>query len=82
MSAASFLHFSFLQAISAVMLWPVHVEKVPQALEHLCPVITPEHTGVVDTRILYICCPVHTQPTSNGCSWPIFTDPIHSVNFL
>ena len=37
MSAASFLHSSFLQAISAVMLWLVHVEKVPQASEHLCP---------------------------------------------
>ena len=37
MSAASFFRFSFLQAISAVMLWPVHVEKVPQASEHLCP---------------------------------------------
>ena len=38
MSAASFLHSSFLQAISAVMLWPVHVQKVPEAPEHLCPV--------------------------------------------
>ena len=37
MLAASFLHSSFLQTISAVMLWPVHVEKVPQASEHLCP---------------------------------------------
>ena len=37
MSAPSFLHSSFLQAISAVMLWPVHVQKVPQASEHLCP---------------------------------------------
>ena len=37
MSAASFLHSSFFQAISAVMLWPVHAEKVPQASEHLCP---------------------------------------------
>ena len=37
MSAASFLHSSFLQAINAVILWPVHVEKVPQASEHLCP---------------------------------------------
>ena len=36
MSAASFLHSSLLQAINAVMLWPVHVEKVPQASEHLC----------------------------------------------
>ena len=37
MSAASFLHSSSLQAISAVMLWLVRVEKVPQASEHLCP---------------------------------------------
>ena len=37
MSAASFLHSSFLQAISDVMLWPVRVEKIPQASEHLCP---------------------------------------------
>ena len=37
MSATSFLHSSFLQAISALMLWPVHVQKVPQASEHLCP---------------------------------------------
>ena len=36
MSAASFLPSSFLQAINAVMLWPVHVQKVPQASEHLC----------------------------------------------
>ena len=38
MSAASFLHSSFLQVINAVMLWPVHVQKVLQASEHLCPV--------------------------------------------
>ena len=31
------LPFSFLQAISAVILWPVHVQKVLQASEHLCP---------------------------------------------
>ena len=36
MSIASFLHSSFLQAINAVMLWPVHVWKVSQASEHLC----------------------------------------------
>ena len=36
MSAASFLHSSFLQVVNAVMLWPVHVQKVPQASEHLC----------------------------------------------
>ena len=35
MSAAYFLYSSFLQAITAVMLWPVHVQKVPQASEHL-----------------------------------------------
>ena len=29
---------SFLQAISAVMLWPIPVQKVPQASEYLCPV--------------------------------------------
>ena len=32
-----FLTSLFLQVISAVMLWPIHVQKVPQALEHLCP---------------------------------------------
>ena len=37
MSAVSFLHSSFLQAVSAVMLWLLCVEKVPQASEHLCP---------------------------------------------
>ena len=37
MSAASFLHSSFLQAVNAVMLWFVRAEKVPQASEHLCP---------------------------------------------
>ena len=31
MSAASFLHSSFLQAVNAVMLWPIHVQKVPQS---------------------------------------------------
>ena len=37
MSAASFLNSSFFQATSAVKLWPVHVQKFPQASEHLCP---------------------------------------------
>ena len=37
MSAASFFHFSFLQVIIAVMLWPVHSQKVSQASGHLCP---------------------------------------------
>ena len=37
MSAASFLHSSFLQATNSVILRPVHVQNVPQASEHLCP---------------------------------------------
>ena len=37
MSAASFLYSSCLQAVNAVILWPVHVQKAPQASEHLCP---------------------------------------------
>ena len=48
-SAASFLHSSFLQAISAVMLRLVRVEKVPQASEHLCP-------AKLQTRCDDICC--------------------------
>ena len=48
MSAASFLHSSFLRSISAVMLWPAHVQKVPQASEHLCP-------AKLQTRC-HICC--------------------------
>ena len=49
MSAACFLHSSFLQAINAVILWPVHVQKVPQASEHLCP-------AKLQTRCNIICC--------------------------
>ena len=37
MSADFFVHSSFLQAINAEMLWLVHVFKVLQASEHLCP---------------------------------------------
>ena len=36
MLATFSLHSSFLQAISAVMLWPVYVQNIPQASEHLC----------------------------------------------
>ena len=53
MSAASFLHSSFLQAINVVMLWPVHVQKVPQALEHCCP-------AKLQTRC-NICCAFHSH---------------------
>ena len=31
MSATSFLHSYFLQAVNAVMLWPVHVQQISQA---------------------------------------------------
>ena len=47
MSAASFLHSSFLQVINAVMFWLVHVQKVPQVSKHLCP-------ATLQTR--YDCC--------------------------
>ena len=50
MSAASgsFLHSSFLQETNAVMLWPVHVEKVPQASEHLWSVVTHHYTTKIN----------------------------------
>ena len=48
MSATSFLHSSFLQAVNPVMLWPVHVHKIPQAYEHLYP-------AKLQTRY-HICC--------------------------
>ena len=37
MSATSFLHSSFLEAVNAVMLWLVRAENIPQSSEHLCP---------------------------------------------
>ena len=62
MPAASFLHSSCLQVISAVMLWPVHVQKVPQASEHLC-------AAKLQTR-RDICCACQSIcpfiPTDNG----------------
>ena len=36
---ASFLHSSYLQAINAVLFWPVHVQKVTQASKRLCPAV-------------------------------------------
>ena len=62
MLAASFLHSSFLQAINAVMLWLVRVEKVPQDSEHLCP-------AKLQTRCV-ICCACQSIflfiPTDSG----------------
>ena len=67
MSAASFLHSSFLQAINAVMLWLVHIEKVPQASEHLYP-------AKLQTRC-DICCACQSIcpfiPTDSGVPWTI-----------
>ena len=64
MSAVSFLHSSFLQAINAVMLWPVHVQKVPQASEHLCPAKLQARCD--------ICCACQSIcpfiPTDSGCA--------------
>ena len=64
MSAASLLQSSRLQVICAVMLWPVHVQKVPQASEHLCP-------AKLQTRC-DICCACQSSctfiPTDSGVS--------------
>ena len=73
MSAASFLHSSRLQAVSAVMLWPVHVQKVPQASERLCP-------ATLQTRC-DICCACQSIctfiPTDSGVSRTV--DPQNSL---
>ena len=73
MSAASFLHSSFLQAVNAVMLWLVRAEKVPQASEHLCP-------AKLQTRC-DICCACQSVcpfiPTDSGV--PRTVDPQKSL---
>ena len=73
MSAASYLHSSFLQAISAVMLWSVLVEKVPQASKLLC-------LAKLQTRCDICCaclsvCPF--VPTYSGVPWTV--DPQKSL---
>ena len=52
MSAASFLRSTFLPAIKAVILWPVHVQKVPQASEHLCPARLQTRCDVTETEAI------------------------------
>ena len=73
MSAASFLHSSSVQAINAVMLQLVHVQKVPQASEHLCP-------AKLQTRC-HICCACQSIcpfiPTDSGV--PRTVDPQESL---
>ena len=73
MSAASFLHSSFLHPISAVMLWPAHVQKVPQACEPLC-------SAKLQTRC-DICCACQSIcpfiPTDSGV--PRTVDPQKSL---
>ena len=65
MSAASFLHSSFLQAVNAVMLWLVCVEKVPQASEHLC--LAKLHTRCDMTDICCACQSIYPLiPTDSG----------------
>ena len=70
MSAASFLHSSFLQAINAVMLWRV---QVPQASEHL-------YAAKLQTRC-DICCACQSIcpfiPTDSGM--PRVVDPRKSL---
>ena len=64
-----FLRSSFLRAISAVMLCPVHVQKAPQASEHLCPAKLQTRCG-----ICFVCqsiCPF--IPTDSGV--PRTVDP-------
>ena len=73
MLAASFLHSFFLQAINAVMLWPVHVHKVPQVSKHLYP-------AKLQTRC-DVCCAC--QPTClfipNDSGVPRTVDPQKSL---
>ena len=72
MSAASFLHSSFLQAISAVMLWLVHVQKGPQTSEHLCP-------AKLQTRCdIYCACQSTCQFIPSDSSMPRTVDPYKS----
>ena len=76
MSAASFLHSSFLQAVNAVMLWLVRAEKVPQASEHLCPAkplstsALPNH---IKSAVLLLSTP---QPPSLSHRTVSITDPL------
>ena len=69
MSATSFLHSSFLQAINAVMLWLVCVEEVPQASEHLCPAKLQTRCNIC--RVCQSICPF--IPTDSGV--PRTVDP-------
>ena len=54
-SIPSILHSSFLQAINAVMLWPVHVQIVPQASEHLSPVKLQTRCDICCCACQFIC---------------------------
>ena len=73
MSATSYLKSSFLQAINTGMLWPVHVQKVSQSSEHLCP-------AKLQTRC-DICCACWSIspfiPTDYGM--PMAVDPRESL---
>ena len=76
MSAASFLHSSFLQGISAVMRWPVHVQKVPQASEHLCPAKLQTRCGICCT--CQTICPFIPTDTGVPRSVSCFSSQTHS----
>ena len=73
MPAASFIHSSVLQAINAVMFWPVHVQKVPQVYEHLCPAKLQTRLDIY--RACQSICPF--IPTDSGVSRTV--DPQKSL---
>ena len=74
MSAASFLHSSFLHEINVVMHWSVHVQEVPQASKHLDFYLdSPQITQLSD-----LCCVEETRAK------PIYSDtflPFRAVQF-
>ena len=59
MLAVSFLNFAFHQTINTVKLWPIHVQKVRQASEHLCP-------AMLQTRVSEAGC---ADNNSDSFSW-------------
>ena len=82
MSTAPFLHSSFLQAINAVTLWPVHVQNVncPQPHLEVLPVLSPALPGSTTCIVpsltwkYYLYCP---QPHLEVL--PVFTKPYLEV---
>ena len=73
MLAASFLPSSFLRVTTAVMLQPAHVQKVPQALKHLCP-------AKVQTRCDVFCaCQSYARSFPSDCNMARTADILKSL---